>query len=423
MNRAQGQVLLPVTKSDGLPLRGEDIVCVGFAEWVAELPTNQHHLMSRLSQANRILFVESLGLRRPQLSIRDARRLWRRLRDGLRGLREVDGVHVLSPLTLPLHSHPLARALNRFLLRRQVGRAVARLGLYRPVLWGYVPQAVVLMDALDPTVSIYHCVDDLAAQKGIHAASFRAAELSFASRADIVLASSPALSTRLRQVAKFVVDVPNVADIGFFATALDPGPVDPALARLPRPRIVFTGAIVATKLDFGWLADLAQLRPAWSFALVGPVGLGDPGTDVSALRGLPNVHLLGSRPYQSLPTVLRGADAALIPYALNPLTASVFPMKVYEYLAAGLPVVATPLPALRGLSGVTIARDVESAVRALEYLIGEDSANRRRERSASTAGHSWSDRLAEIGDAVLSISQTAAPGRSVGDLVIDLQNA
>src|SRR5438270_13580205 len=100
-------------------LRGREIVCVGFAEWDAELPTNQHHLMSRLAEDNRVLFIESLGLRRPQLALRDIVRLWRRLLDGLRGVRLVGNVHVLSPLTVPAHGNRLARALNRLLLRRQ----------------------------------------------------------------------------------------------------------------------------------------------------------------------------------------------------------------------------------------------------------------------------------------------------------------
>jgi glycosyltransferase involved in cell wall biosynthesis len=381
-------------------LRGQEIVCVGFAEWNPELPTNQHHLMSRLAQTNRVLFVESLGLRRPQLATRDVRRVFRRLRDGLRGSRTEGDMHVLSPIALPAHGYRILRLVNGFLLRRQVGNAVARLGFDRPILWGYVPHAEVLLENLDPSLVIYHCVDDLAAQKGVDAKSFRAAEQRFATRADLVLASAPSLSERLRLIAGRVLDAPNVADVDFFSTALEEGRVDEAVAGLPPPRIVFTGAIVATKVDTEWLAALARMRPHWSFALVGPVGLGDPGTDISALRSVPNIHLLGPRPYRMLPDVLRGADAAIVPYALNALTASVFPMKVYEYLAAGLPVVSTPLPALDGLAGLTIVRDVDSAATALGELMAEDSRERRRQRSSLAHGHSWTDRLAEIAAAV-----------------------
>ena len=118
-----------------------------------------------------------------------------------------------------------------------------------------------------------------------------------------------------------VLYAPNVADTALFATALDPGPIDPALERLPRPRLVFCGAVVATKLDLELLAAAARLRPDWSIALVGPVGAGDPGAGLAPLREAPNIHLLGGRPQAELPAVLRGADVGLIPYAINDLTA------------------------------------------------------------------------------------------------------
>jgi glycosyltransferase involved in cell wall biosynthesis len=392
-------------------LRGRDVVCVGFADWDTELWTNQHHLMSRLARDNRVLFVESLGLRRPQLAGRDLARIWRRLRRGLAPPRAADGLHVLSPLVLPLHSHAAVRALNRRLLRAQVRRATHRLGMGRAILWAYVPQAEALIEALDPELVVYHCVDDAAAVAGIDAESFRATERRFVAQADLVLASAPALAARMRELSENVLYAPNVADTALFARALDPSPAgagadpagagaDPAVAALPRPRILFTGAVVATKLDVPLLATLARARPEWSFALVGPVGPGDPRTDVSALRDVPNIHLLGPRTYAQLPNALRAADAGLIPYARNAITESIFPMKVYEYLAAGLPVVATPLPALAGVAEVATAPDAEGIARLLEEAIAGDSAERRAERSRAAAAHSWERRLKEIAAAI-----------------------
>src|ERR1700726_2135978 len=101
---------------DPRTLRGRDIVCVGFADWDTELWTNQHHLMSRLARDNRVLFVESLGLRQPQLARRDLTRIVRRLRRGLAPPRTIDGLHVLSPLVLPFHRYRVVRALNGHLL-------------------------------------------------------------------------------------------------------------------------------------------------------------------------------------------------------------------------------------------------------------------------------------------------------------------
>lgn len=384
-------------------IRGEDIVCVGFADWEAELWTNQHHLMSRLARCNRVLFVESLGLRRPQLSGIDLRRIRRRLRRTFDGLRAVDDLHVLSPPVLPFHGSATLRALNAQLLPWAVERAMGRLGMREPILWSYAPQAEVLLERLSPSEVIYHCVDDVAAHKGVDAPSFRAAEERFAARADIALASAPSLATRLRQLSGRVMDAPNVADVQFFGSALEPGPVDPALSALPRPRVVFTGAVVSTKLDFDLIVRLARARHDWSFALVGPIGSGDPSTDVSQLDAEPNVHLLGYRRYDQLPAVLRGADVGLIPYALNGLTASVFPMKVYEYQAAGLPIVSTSLPSLEGVEGIDFADDPSAMLSAIEAALGDAGPEARARRARSAKGHSWEQRLDEVAAAICEV--------------------
>jgi len=389
-------------------MRGRDIVCVGFADWDAELWTNQQHLMSRLARENRVLFVESLGLRQPQLAGKDVKRIARRLRRGLAPPRPADGLHVLSPLVIPLHRFAAVRALNRRLLPLLVRRAVRRLGLERPILWAYVPQAEALLDALEPSLVVYHCVDDIAAQPGIDGASFRAAEARFASRADLVLASAPSLARRMRTLNANVLDAPNVADTALFARALEDGPIDAVLDALPHPRIVFTGAVVATKLDVPLLVELARARPQWTFALVGPVGPGDPRTDVSALAAEPNVHLLGPRRYEQLPDVLRGADAGLIPYARNELTDSIFPMKVYEYLAAGLPVVATELPSIACVEEVATASDAAGIAARLDAALTDDDPALRAERSRAAEAHSWDARLAQIAAAIEALDATAA---------------
>jgi glycosyltransferase involved in cell wall biosynthesis len=378
-------------------LSGQQIVCIGSADWATELPINQHQLMGRLAAGNEVLFVESLGLRRPQLAGRDLSRLWRRLRRGLRGARPApEGLHVLAPLVLPLHGKEAVRKLNRWLLRFQVKRAARKLGMARPILWAYVPQAETVIDVLDPELVVYHCVDDVAAQKGVDADSFREAEERFARRADLVLASAPALDERMRTLSEHVLYAPNVADTATFATALEPGPVDEAIESLPRPRLVFQGAIVATKLDVQLLAEVAKRRPDWSIVLVGPRGAGDPTGDLSLLDQAPNIHLIGPRRASDLPQVLRGADIGLIPYAINDLTRSVFPMKVYEYLAAGLPVLATPLPALEGVAEIETVENAEALVAATEYELGIDDPQTRRARSAAAASHSWEARIKEI---------------------------
>ncbi len=379
-----------------MTLAGRDIVCVGFSDWDADVLTTQHHLIRRVAEHNRVLFVESLGLRRPQLAGGDLRRMARRLARGLAPLREVDRLHVLSPLVLPLHSSSSARRLNAQLLPRAVTGAVRQLGLRDPVLWSFVPQAEVLLERLRPSQVLYYVTDDHAAKPGIDAASFRAAEDRFARRADLILASAPELVKRMSKLNGNVHYAPGVTDTRLFATALERGPVDGALEALPSPRVLFVGAILAATIDIDLVVGLADLRPDWSFAFVGPVGQGDPGTNIDALREKPNVHLLGSRPNERLPELLRGADATIIPYRVDDQMRSVFPMKTYEYLAAGRPVVSTPLETLTDVPDVMLAATAEQFAQCLTQAIHEDTPQARADRSAAAQSHSWESRLEQI---------------------------
>lgn len=374
-----------------------DIVCVGFSDWNSELLTNDRHLAARLAPRHRILYVESLGLRRPQLgSGKDLRRITRRVVRGVAPPKLEDGVHVLSPLVLPAHHHPAAARLNRAILPRLVRAGVRQAGMRDPVLWSFVPHAEVLIDALRPRRVLYQITDDHGAKKGIDADAFYAAERRFAPRADVIMASAPELVERMRRLNDHVLYAPNVADTALFATALENGPVDPAIAALPRPVVVFIGALNASTIDLDLTLALARARPDWSFAFVGPVGTGDPRTDISPLRTAPNIHLLGPRPYEELPMVLRGANAAIVPYRTGGAMRSVFPMKTYEYLAAGLPVVTTPLAALRDVSEVVIAPDAATMVARLDEFISTDTPQLRAERSRAVRGHSWETRIAQI---------------------------
>jgi hypothetical protein len=193
-------------------LVGEDIVCVGFGEWNPELPSNPHHLMTRLAQTNRILFIETPRLRRRRLAPRDLRPIARRLRDRLRGARAEGEAIVLSPVVLPFQGSRSVDVLNCWLLRRQVAQAVSRLGFHRPILWAYVPLADALIETLDPSLVVYDCVDDLAAQRSFDATSFRSQEQRLLRRAELVLASAPSLVERLSRTSGAVVYAPNVAD-------------------------------------------------------------------------------------------------------------------------------------------------------------------------------------------------------------------
>jgi glycosyltransferase involved in cell wall biosynthesis len=329
-----------------------DVVLVATADWDHPFWTNKQHVAVQLAARGfRVLYVESLGLRRPTARARDLRRIARRLEGARRGVRQVgDNLWVASPLAIPWHGAPLARWINDRWLAAWLARQCRRLGFEHPIVWTYNPLVAGLARALGCSLLVYHCVDDLSAAPLVASTAVRPAEEHIARVADVVFVTSESLRARLAEWnAPATHYLPNVADYDHFSQARGDGPIPPELAAIPRPRIGFVGAVSPYKVDFDLMAAVASARPDWQWVLVGQVGEGQGDTSIAQLR-LPNVHLLGPRPYDRLPDYLRGFDVATIPSPANPYTAAMFPMKFFEYLAAGLPVVATHVPALAEFS-------------------------------------------------------------------------
>ncbi|MEO8464671.1 MAG: glycosyltransferase [Gammaproteobacteria bacterium] len=333
-----------------LPDAKADIVLLATADWSNPFWTNKQHVAVELARrGHRVLYVDSLGLRRPSVSHQDFGRILRRLARGLSRPRQVrERLWVWSPLVIPLQSFAGVRRLNRWLLRLGVALWSRWLGLRHDLLWTYNPMTTELFPTAGFATIVYHCVDDIGAQRGMPTREIEAAEAALLARADhCFVTAEDLLETRRSQCAS-IHYFPNVADFEHFSRALAGETAVPAdLEALPQPRIGFVGAISDQKLDLPLLKALAEAHPEYSIVLIGKVGEGDPWTDVEPLRGLPNVHLLGPKPYEQLPAYLKGFDVALLPSVMNRYTRGMFPMKFFEYLAAGCPVVGTRLPALR----------------------------------------------------------------------------
>lgn len=331
-----------------------DITLLSTADWDHPLWTNKQHVACALADlGQRVLYVESLGLRslraaRPGAKA-DGRRVLRRLRYGLTPPRQVrPDVWVWSPLVLPGAHRGPARLLNRLALGFGLALVQLALGFRRDCLWTYNPMTLAVLSVGRFRRVVYHCVDAIQSQPDMPGEEISRWEERLCRRADAVFVTSPQLLADLSPFNSCTRFYPNVADGQHFARAMDSDLGLPAeLAAIPAPRLGFIGAVSGYKLDLGLLAELARRHPHWSLVLVGPVGEGDPGTDVSELQGLPNVHLLGQRPYATLPAYLKGFEIALLPLRFNAYTQAMFPMKFFEYLAAGRPVVASRIDALK----------------------------------------------------------------------------
>ncbi|MBX3730187.1 MAG: glycosyltransferase [Candidatus Sumerlaeia bacterium] len=387
----------------GYRLERERIVCFSTADWDTLLPTNKHQLMQRLARRNRVLFVETLGTRAPRLgSAVDLGRIGRRLRRGFQGpVRREKYLWTLSPLVRPVWSTPAAQQANRLAFRMQAREALARFA--DAIVWVYSPYAVHLLDLFDPRLVVYHMVDDLSAVPGANAGALREAEIQLLARADCVFCTERGLHDRARSVNPKARFMPNVADYGHFSRPRTDavGARLELLRMMPRPRLLFSGNLAPHKVDLEMLAMIARRRPDWSVVLVGPKWEGAAGHPLfERLDRLPNVHLLGHVPYDDLPAYLAEAEVLLIPYVENDATRAVFPLKFFEYLATGRPVVSSPLPSLLPYGGaVHFARDADEWIAACERALA-DTHDLELQRRALARRHTWERRIEEMEAAI-----------------------
>lgn len=383
---AGGSVLLG---GSGQFLRGRDILCFSH-DWSGD-PLSKTHLMRLLARENRVLWVNSIGYRAPTASRQDLRRAFTKLKAAASPVREVEpNLFVLNPLVVPAFGSPAFRAFNRWFLKLQVRRVMSRLRFRRPINWVFNPAAHLIAGQLGEEQLIYYCVDEYSAFHGVPSRAIADMEGELLRKSDLVIVSAEKLFEARVAINSNTVLVRHGVDYDFFRTALDAAtPIPKELSRLPKPVIGYFGLIASDWVDIELLVYVARTFPDASLVMLGKTTM-----DVSALKSLPNVHLLGRRPYETLAGYCKGFDVAIIPFPINEVTLHSNPLKAREYLAAGLPVVSTAIPEVQVLGKCRIASDRESFVGEIGAALNEGGPSRAR--SESIRHESWGARLDEI---------------------------
>jgi glycosyltransferase involved in cell wall biosynthesis len=384
-------------------LEGRDIVC--FAnDWTGD-PLSKKHVMRRLARRNRVLWINSLGNRSPRATTRDLQRIFDKLSRFAGGLYQVEpNIHVLSPLAVPSYRSSLMRRLNEVVVGASVRSAMRRLGFSRPIVYTFVPASAWAVSQLGAERVIYHCVDEYSAFEGAGDDIARL-EADLIRKSDLVIAcSEPLMESKARLNANTVL-VRHGVEHAHFARALDGETAIPDDVRaLKRPILGFHG-LIAEWVDLRLLAEVARAFQHGSLVLIGDINNADRAA-LAELAGLANVHLLGRRRYEELPGYCKAFDVALLPFVRNPLTDAANPLKLREYLAAGLPVVATDLPEAVALAahvdGVHIAGAASSFVARVGEAL-ERGAGPSRARSDAVAHESWDAKVEEIEERLLRL--------------------
>jgi glycosyltransferase involved in cell wall biosynthesis len=309
---------------------------------------------------------------------------------------DAPGFRICSPgRWLPELYRPRALGLLLRRLRlRQAARQVRRAGARRLLLYLWRPEFEYALDLMPGTPSCYHIDDEY---------TFSDVDLPIPDDerrllrdAGQVIIHSPGLLQKKGHVNPRTIFVPNGVDYRAYAT---PAPEPPDLRAVPHPRAGYVG-LLKPQLDFGLLLQLAQRQRGWSFVLVGPKGvLGAKRPLVERLEREPNVHLLGGKTVEELPAYTQHFDVGMMCYEVNDYTNYIYPLKLHEYLACGLPVVASPIRTLLDFGSViTLARTPDEWSAALEAARapGVSAAEAVEARRSVARQHDWSSLVAKV---------------------------
>lgn len=334
------------SSSTTFPLLAEhDLVCFSHLRWnfVYQRP---QHLLTRFAKHNRVFVVE-------EPIFHDA----------------PDKLHISEPIknvfvAVPHLQHGLPHEAVLQKQREMVSNLLSVMEINSFVSWYYTPMALTFTNHLTPAVTVYDCMDELAAFK-FAPTELKEQEQLLMQKADVVFTGGYSIYEAKKTKHPNIYPFPSSIDKAHFAAArtITADPQDQTA--IPHPRFGFYG-VIDERFDIDMIAGAATARPDWQFVLIGPVVKIDPAT----LPKNENIHYLGGKSYEELPKYLSGWDVAVIPFAMNESTRYISPTKTPEYLAAGKPVISTPIRDV--VSPYAENKLVNIASNAAEFVIHGD---------------------------------------------------
>ena len=378
-----------------LMLVNRSIICFGGEDWWYHHPHSKNHLMRRFARAgNKVIFVNSISMGLAPMKSGDVLpRIRRKLKSYAKLARKTEeGITVVSPAVVPFFGSAAAAATNRRLLAAQINGLARRSGLSRPILWIAIPTAVEVVGRLEESLVVYHVSDKYDANTMDHATDpsfIRALHQRAIDAADIVFYSSRKLLAEAERglekshLLEQAVDFDHWSQVSKGKLA-----IAEAMARIPRPRLGYFGAIEPWLIDQELIKRAVRERPDWNWIFVGNKSRG------LEIEKLSNVHFLPPVSYQELPKYAAGFDVCVLPWNVEvPFTSYGSAIKVREYLASGKPVVISPLPEYESMSDVLrIGRNHDEFLRLVDDALHEEGVELALGRQASVREGTWDAR-------------------------------
>lgn len=300
-------------------------------------------------------------------------------------------------LNLPFrYYNKVINLINQWLLLLQLKRLIRKFNFSKIILWTFEPASHFLVGKLNEKFSIFHCIDSMKDEKSIlmRKTCIEDIEEKLCKKCNIIfMSTSGSLSEKIK-LNKNTYLLSSAVSESFFDVDYE-SLISTHLKKvneIPRPRIGFIGTL-NDRIDYELIDFIAKSRPDWHIVLIGAI---TRKKLVNFLKGRKNIHLLGYIEYNSLPFYIKSFDVGIIPYRINDFTREISPIKVFEYLAFGKPVVATQIPALETLSTkglIKVTTNKEDFLKLILQYLAYDSPDAYNSRIDFARVNTWEKRV------------------------------
>ncbi|MGE5680352.1 MAG: glycosyltransferase [Bacillota bacterium] len=378
-------------------LKNRDIIIFG-DDW-GRYPSTIQHIGRVLAKNNRVIWIGSLGLRKPELKLSDIKRAFQKMagvfKKNVPGEKVNSPVVELNPFVIPLHDFKIIRNLNRILLLRALKGAIEKNHFQNPVLITSSPVMSDVAGCLNESSIHYICLDDYSHFKG----AFRSLiefENCLLRKADTCFAVSETLVKTRKTRSGNSYYLPQGAELDHFTGRSMEIPA--ILKDIKKPVIGYFGIIAPLWTDLDLIVRAAKQYPEYQFLIIGRVEM-----DISCFDSVENIMYVGEIPYDKLPAYAQVFNVGMIPFEENNLTKSCNPIKLYEYMTMGIPVISTELTEVRKFSDlVFIARNKEEFIKLVKTALQDSTPERNQARRQKAKEYSWNAVTEKISDVILS---------------------
>jgi hypothetical protein len=385
-------------------MENENIIIVYGPPWDQAAKLSKHHFARLWSKKNRVLYIESpINSLSFFTRFKEAISLWKRYKNGCNPVSDnlwVTTFFYLLPFrgSKYFFGSEYINRFNQYLVKKKIKSLISKLKFDNPIL-------VVASAHIDPIINefnfkkiIYHCSDDYTIIPSFPE-DFPKVEESLITKCDLVVTTADELMKAKRRLNKNTISIPNGANVEHFSSTQNSGTViSNEMSIFKKPIIGYVGSIFQW-LNTSWISFAAEKCPEYDFVFIGPLQI-----DITKFKKYKNIHFLGPKPYSVLPSYIKAFKVAVIPFTIDGVTLKASPIKFYEYLSSGIPIVSTELPDLLPFKDdVYLVKEKEEYVGCIESAINNDSKARINRRMKIAKEYSWESRFKTLNNHINNI--------------------